>query len=86
MGVPPVLFIYDKITGLEKVAYLGAARNESFGDSIEVGIAIDLKDLKKSTIDQFIDPIKRKLKWSWEYFFSAFFIAKNHFLEVGEVT
>lgn len=56
LPLPPVLAIYDRITGLNNLSYFGAFRHKEFGDSTEVGMAIHFEDLKPSILDQYILP------------------------------
>jgi hypothetical protein len=56
VNLPPIMAIYNRMTDFHKILYFGAFRHHEFGNTTEVGIAIQQKDLYEVIRSKFISP------------------------------
>jgi hypothetical protein len=56
INLVPIMAVYNRLTPLSKMAYFGAFKHYSFGDSIEMGIAIAFEDIYPVIIEKFAKP------------------------------
>ncbi|GLR15792.1 GNAT family N-acyltransferase [Portibacter lacus] len=56
INMVPIMAVYNRMTDLEKMYYFGAFKHYSFGDSIEMGIAIAFNDIYETIIEKFARP------------------------------
>ena len=56
INMVPIMAIYHRMTKLSNMYYCGAFKHRSFGDSIEMGIAIEFKDIYEGIIEKFARP------------------------------
>ena len=56
INLVPIMAVYNRLTPLSKMAYFGAFKHTSFGDSIEMGISIAFEDIYDVIIEKFAKP------------------------------
>ena len=56
INLVPIMAVYNRLTPLSKMYYCGAFKHYSFGDSIEMGMAIAFEDIYDSIIEKFAKP------------------------------
>ncbi len=56
LNLVPIMAIYNRMVDLNDMFYFGAFRHQSFGNTTEVGIAIDVKDIYEVIIEKFVHP------------------------------
>lgn len=53
INLVPIMAVYNRMTPLSKMYYFGAFKHYSFGDSIEMGIAIAFEDIYEGIYEKF---------------------------------
>lgn len=56
INMVPIMAVYNRMTDLSKMHYFGAFKHYSFGDSIEMGIAIEFEDVYEGIMEKFVKP------------------------------
>jgi hypothetical protein len=56
INMVPIMAVYNRLTPLKKMFYFGAFKHYSFGESIEMGIAIAFEDIYEGIIEKFVKP------------------------------
>ncbi|WP_235297163.1 GNAT family N-acyltransferase [Portibacter marinus] len=56
INLVPIMAVYNRMTPLNKMYYFGAFKHYSFGESIEMGIAIAFEDIYEGIIEKFARP------------------------------
>lgn len=56
INLVPIMAVYNRMTKLTNMFYTGAFKHYSFGDSIEMGIAIKFEDIYEGIIEKFAKP------------------------------
>ena len=55
LNLVPIMAVYNRLTLLSKMYYCGAFKHRSFGDSIEMGIAIAFEDIYDGILEKFVN-------------------------------
>lgn len=56
INMVPIMAVYNRLTPLHKMFYFGAFKHYSFGESIEMGMAIAFEDIYEGIIEKFVKP------------------------------
>lgn len=56
INMVPIMAVYNRLTPLSKMMYFGAFKHHSFGESIEMGMAIAFEDIYEGIMEKFVQP------------------------------